>query len=465
MQKGSCARQWQARAVRWGISGRREAAGAVSLRRRVLASILAVAACAVLVLTLPLAWATHRIYRSSAVATLERDAIWVGATLPWESRRTEGLRLPDDPSPGADVALYTPAGRRISGDGPASSPVAGRAGDGKLHDGVEGGQLAVAAPLSRRGTVVAVVRVWLPWDVVADRTEGTWLALAALGAAIVAVSAVPARHLARRIATPLERLTAHAQALGEGDFSVRPARSGIREADAAGQALTATAHRLGDLLERERRFSTAVSHQLRTPLTALMLGLESAQCVDGTGEHRQALATALRRAEQLNSTIEELLQLSRDTHRRSETISVAVLLDQLARRHRDTLTEEGRSLTVECEPDLPEVRASQAAVKQIMDVLVDNAATHGRGRIRLLARDVGTGVALEVMDEGPGPGACGEAVFAVPRRGGHGIGLGLARSLAQAEGGRLVLRHPGPNPVFSLLLPVTENALLAGTSP
>ncbi|MCQ4042053.1 histidine kinase dimerization/phospho-acceptor domain-containing protein [Streptantibioticus rubrisoli] len=439
------------------MRGRRRPRGAPvragSLRRRVLVSIVAVTACAVLVFTLPLALTVHRIYRSNAVVTVERNAVWAALSLPVPASTRHGRALlPSSRTPDTHVAIYTTSGHRMDGRGPDFSEVVLQARDGRLHEAVEDDQLAVAAPVSRNGKVVAVVRAWLPWDFVTDRTLGVWLLLAALGAVVVALSAVLARHLARRIAIPLERLTATARALGDGDFSIQPARSGIREADAVGQALSATAERLGQLLERERRFSTAVSHQLRTPLTALILGLERALEQQGPVP-RESLTTALRRADQLGRTVEELLHLSRDTHRCAGSVDVGRLLEQAAARHRDAINDAGRSLALRCEPDLPPVRASEVAILQIVDVLLDNALAHGRGEISLVAADVGAGVALEVGDEGPGPAGGGDAAFAVPRQRGHGIGLALARSLAEAEGGRLVLRRPGPGPVFALLLP------------
>jgi signal transduction histidine kinase len=77
--------------------------------------------------------------------------------------------------------------------------------------------------------------------------------------------------------------------------------------------------------------------------------------------------------------------------------------------------------------------------------------------VTVRARPVGTGVVVEVEDEGPGVVGDPEAVF--ERRSaearGNGIGLALARSLAAADGGRLVLRAAGPHPVFAVVLPAS----------
>ena len=134
------------------------------------------------------------------------------------------------------------------------------------------------------------------------------------------------------------------------------------------------------------------------------------------------------------------------------------------------LGASGRPLRFQVEGDLPPVRASEAAVLHVLDVLVGNAAEHGSGTVTVRVRAAPGGLAIEVGDEGPGVAGDPEQFFA--RRAGsadgHGIGLALARSLAEAEaeaeGGRLLLQRPVPAPVFALLLPADRAPEVASAS-
>ena len=84
---------------------------------------------------------------------------------------------------------------------------------------------------------------------------------------------------------------------------------------------------------------------------------------------------------------------------------------------------------------------------------------HGRGAVTLTVRDVDGWLALDVADEGAGfAGDPEHAILRRPRGDGHGIGLALARELAHAEGGRIVVTSAGPAPVLTLLLPRPDAA-------
>ena len=278
--------------------------------------------------------------------------------------------------------------------------------------------------------------------------------MALLALIATALAAVLARRQSVRLSAPLERLTRAARALGDGDFTVRAERSGLREADTASRALEDTAAQLGDLLSRERAFSSDVSHQLRTPLTALMVGLEGALDRPGA-DLRSAIHDALSRGEHLRITIDDLITLVRSPDGTTAPADLTGLVHEVGTRWQAPLAARGRRLVTMAEPELPSGLAPPAAVRQILDVLIGNALWHGDGTVTIEAHEADGGVKIEVSDEGPGLPAEPDELLARPtgRPDGHGHGLPLARSLAAAAGGTLILRRAAPRPVFSLLLP------------
>jgi signal transduction histidine kinase len=293
------------------------------------------------------------------------------------------------------------------------------------------------------------------YAVQAERKELQEVADAIAITVAVAVAWLVGRRQARRLAHPLEELATAARRLGDGDFSVLTRRGGIAEIDAVGTALDSTAGRLDELLAKERAFSAEASHQLRTPLAGLRMRLEAA--LDGSDQHlRPAVIASLADADRLEATIDELLALAR--HRRGTQagpVDLGALLDELAPTWRERLALLDRHLDLSVEPGVPAARTSAAALRQVLAVLVDNATTHGAGTVTVRVRSATDAVAIDVSDQGAGITEPESALFARRPRteDGHGIGLALARRLAEAEDGRLQLSSRTP-PVFTLLLPI-----------
>ena len=427
-----------------------------TVRARVRRAIVGTVALALLLLGVPLAAALNSVYRGQALTRLEGEAARVLVTDP--------VRDPPRPRDAATtLGLYDAAGRRVAGAGPGQDAAARRAGRTRSEvRAVAGGELVVVLPF-RRGTGgsggIASVRAASSYAEVRDRTHRAWAFTAALALAVLAVAWLVGSRRARALARPFERLTADAQALGRGDFGLRPEPTGLVEADAAGVALAETAARLGALLDRERAFSADASHQLRTPVTRLRLGLESA-LLDPTADREVALQDAVTRLDALEQTVTSLLELARDESGPGGPCDVRELVREAEPRWSAAAAEVARRFEVVGEDDLPAAACSRAALAQVLDVLVDNALQHGAGTVRVAVRRAGPGVAVDVSDEGPGLGPDPEKAFVrrSPAALGHGIGLALARSLTAAEGGRLVVTAPGPRPVLTVLLPSTEGA-------
>jgi signal transduction histidine kinase len=357
------------------------------------------------------------------------------------------------------AAVFNADGDRLAGaaaDG--DTDVLAGALSGDIQTDLDGDVLVAAAPVTHGDQVIGAVLVSEPRSDVLAEAAWIWAAMAGLAVAAVSVAWLVGRWQARRLARPLEDLEESARRLGHGDFSVRTRRGGIEEIDAVGAALDTTATRLDDLLARERAFSTDASHQLRTPLAALRLRLEAALETEDA-DPRAAIAASLVDADRLGAIIDELLTLARAGQTASAgPVGLDALLGELSPEWGARLALHGRDLEVQVDPGAPNARASAAAVRQVLGVLLDNATAHGAGTVTITVREASGAVAVDVADQGPGVPGPDDTLFTRPadQRDGHGIGLALARRLAEAEQGRLHLTRAAP-PVFTLLLPAAAN--------
>ena len=356
------------------------------------------------------------------------------------------------------VTVYDGDGDRLAGSGPdAPADVVSDALDGHAEADTAGDRFVAAVPVTYSDEVIGAVAVATPSTILRD-VAVIWVGMVGLAIAAVSVAWLVGRRQARRLARPLEDLEESARRLGDGDFTVRTRPGGIPEIDAVGAALDATAARLDHLLAGERAFSADVSHQLRTPLAGLRLRLE-AVVERADPDIQRAVAASLVDADRLEAIIDELLTLAHAGQAAAAgPVDLDALLGELSPEWGARLALHGRELEVRVDPGAPDARASTAAVRQVLGVLVDNATIHGRGTVAVTVREASGAVAVDVSDEGPGVRDPEGTVFAqrADRRDGHGIGLALARRLAEAEQGRLTLSRTAP-PVFTLLLPAAAD--------
>ena len=422
------------------------------MTRRIFLTTLAVTILAVALFGIPLAIVVDRRIHDDALIELERAATAAAVRLPSDVATAGATDLPPTES-SVRLGVYDGRGRLVSGTGPPGpDAVVAATIDGAVHDGIVGDERVVAVPLA--GTPPGgAVRAAESRGEVRSRALRTWLAMAGLGALAVAVAAGAGALLARRLTRPVRRLRDASVRLGDGDFTATAPHSGMAELDDAADALNATAARLGALVERERTFAADVSHQLRTPLASLRLSLEN-ELAHPRPDHALALNEALVDVDRLDATLADLLTLAREIPARRVPVDLGDIVRTAEARWVRRLGAEGRALRVEIDPGTRDVLASAAAVATVLDVLVDNALRHGRGVVSIRAAPAPpTGALVIVSDEGT-LAVADEELFA--RRslppGPHGIGLALARSLAHAEGLRLVVASRRPT-AFELVLP------------
>ena len=408
-------------------------------------AIVGVAAAAVLALALPLALGAERLYHEDELLSLERDA--AAAARGFDARAEPGD--PVEFSPSSDqVAAYDRAGELIGGNGPARADALVREAfaSGRVADSVDDEHLVVAVPILASERVVGAVRSSRSTAELSERILRMRLAIAGVAVLIIGLAAAAALALTRRLTRPILDLASAAAIIEAGERTSPSPRSGISELDTVADALDLTVERLNELVMRERRFSADASHQLRTPLAALRLELESRQLA---GED---VDQPLAQVERLEATITTLLAAARDVGPEHQPFDIAPLLEEVRRNWTGPLAEQGRALEVSAPRSAGAVRAGAGSIREILGILLDNATAHGRGTVRVAARFGDGSLTVDVSDEGAGIERV-EGIF--ERRSGQGLGIGLAlaRSLAEADGGRLDLISTGAEGTcFRLLL-------------
>ncbi len=297
--------------------------------------------------------------------------------------------------------------------------------------------------------------------------------LAGAGLGLTLAGAAAARRVARRVLRPVADASAAAEAMAQGDLTVRLPAAGDDEFGTWAAAFNRMAASLEagieDLRRAEsiqRRFVADVSHELRTPLAALvneaaMLRAHLGRMPAEAGRLGQLLVGDVTR---LRLLVEDLLEVSRldaesELPRRTEfdpnRLVAGIVSDRLPRAI-SRLPAPGRLIV-----------SDPAGWERIVGNLVDNAARHAPGSpVEVEAAWEDGAYVLSVADRGPGiPDGDLDRIFdrfykADPSRsgGGSGLGLAIARQHARRLGGELTAHHrPGGGLVFRLAIPVTDS--------
>jgi heavy metal sensor kinase len=340
-----------------------------------------------------------------------------------------------------------------------------------------------AAPvrvLTRRGRIGNTpVVIQVARSEAAMRTDLQQLALIlALGLPLaVAVAGLGGYTLARRALLPIERMAERARTITAERLHDRlPVHNPDDEMGRLADVFNETLARLEGSFEQMRRFTADVSHQLRTPLTAIRSVGEV-----GLREHRDEAAyrgivgSMLEEADRLASLVDRLLMLSRaetgEARASAEVFDLYELAEEVA-GHLEVLAEEKRQSIV-CERvdgrGGSYASADRFAIRQALINLVDNAIkfSPAGGQIRVCVADARDEAVVEVIDSGGGiDPAARPRIFdrfyraANAEAPGAGLGLSIAKGAVEASGGRLTLTASGPGgSTFQIALPRGKPAL------
>jgi two-component system OmpR family sensor kinase len=293
-----------------------------------------------------------------------------------------------------------------------------------------------------------------------------WFALAAAGALGCLLAAAVAALLARGIAGPVVRVAKGSSRVAAGESPQPLPIAGARELRELAQSFNMMAGQLARAREAERSFLLSVSHELKTPLTAIRGYAEGLE--EGVLTPKHAVNVIRSEAARLERLIADLLHLARLNRQRFDihptTVDLAEIARESAARHAARARELGVELHLEERSTAP-AKADPDRLLQALSNLVENAlrCTPPGGRVTLAA----AAGKLTVTDTGPGiardeiPRAF-ERFFLYRRYNGDrlvgtGLGLAIVRELAQAMGGDVeVGSPPGAGAAFTIQLPLPK---------
>lgn len=279
--------------------------------------------------------------------------------------------------------------------------------------------------------------------------------------AIVAIASGTLAQLARARASEAERGREEAaQALAELE-ELAQERDRMQA-----EAIEAEALRRSD--ELKTALLRAVSHDLRTPLTAIIAAGAALDSPSITPAERHELSEGVvEEGGRLSRLVENLLDVSRLESGKAEPRREQVALPELLEAARRSIGPAGEAVRLAPDEDLPSLSADPAQLERAFANLLENGVVHGSGQqVLVRSRLVGPRVVVRVVDRGPGiPERDRERIFEpfyrVGNGGGEGSGLGLAiaRGFIEANGGEIAVESlPGQGTSFVVTFPAPAAA-------
>lgn len=283
------------------------------------------------------------------------------------------------------------------------------------------------------------------WEVVAGLLGALTLLLAGLWGVL--------RHTLR----PVRHLMQGVREVSEGNLDVQVPARGHDEFGRLARAFNRMAASVRDMVRSREQLLLDASHELRSPLTRMRVGLEYVS----EGAAREQLAEEISVMETMIAELLEGARLDSPTGGlRRKAVNMCLLVEEVAKRH------PGVQLAVPGEPVIAEI--DEARIGIVVNNVLDNARKHGgSGGVAATVSQHGTFVVVSVHDDGPGiPAAEAEKIFEpfyridrarTPGAGGFGLGLSLSRKIARAHGGDLVIESvAGKGTTARLTLPTRK---------
>jgi signal transduction histidine kinase len=407
------------------------------MRLRIVLLVVAASSLVLVSFLIPLALVLRTLAADRAVSSATVKAQWMAPlvpTLPTSSLRTTVARVNSEDSTTL-VTVFLPDRTSLGAPAPRDAGVR-LAARGRSFTTIVPGGVEVLVAVGGLAKGPAVIRAFVPDAQLRHGVTRAWLLLGCVGLGLLALSVVVADQLARSLVRPLAGVARASDRLATGDLSARAELAGPPEVRRAGAGLNRLALRIGELLAHERETVADLSHRLRTPLTALRIDAESLR---DHAERTQVLADLGALERTVDQVIREARRPARDG--RVACDAVAVVAERAA-FWRPLAEDTDRAMTIElASAELP-VRVSGEDLAACMDILLENVFAHtpdGAGLAIRLSRRAAGGAWLVVTDDGPGFRSPDPTERGRSNGGSTGLGLDIARRIAESSGGTLTL--------------------------
>ncbi len=427
------------------------------MRLRLILLVLAISSLILVSFLLPLALLLRTFAADRATSSATAQAQWMAplvATLtPADLRLTIARVNAQDPR--EPTTVFLPSGQ-VLGTPAARSPAVRLALRGSSFTSrVPGGEeILVAVQGLAQGT--AVIETFVPDSQLTQGVSEAWLLLGLIGVGLLGLSVIVSAQLARSLLTPLAAVARASELLADGDLSARAPVDGPPEVRQVSRGLNRLAARIGELLAHERETLADLSHQLRTPLTALRIDAESlrdqAEMIQLTSD-----------VDALTRTVNEIIRQARRPSASGGRVAcdAAEIVRERTAFWQALAEDQDRYMAVEVDADWLPVRVPAQDLAACIDILLENVFAHtpegAAFGVRLTPRASG-GAWLTIADDGPGFAGSSLADRGASGGGSTGLGLDIARRIAEASGGSLTIgRSPRGGAAITLALGPTAS--------
>ena len=289
-------------------------------------------------------------------------------------------------------------------------------------------------------------------------------------------------YIGERVVRPLARITRESEAVARGDFEQITAYGGQKNeihhlVAAINRMMRELEKRQAQLIQSRKiasigTLTAGIAHEINNPINNISLILESLIEDDDRiedAERRRLYQDAMDQADRTSEIVKNLLEFSRASHPRMETVSLVELVDKTARLIQNEMNLHNIRLVKEIADGLPTVHLDKGGMQQVLLNLFMNSiqAMERGGELKVAVRLSASGHDMRIDVTDSGPGIAGDIIdqifdpfFTTKKEGvGTGLGLSVSYSIIKKHGGRMeVDSTPGKGTCFSLFLPLTTPA-------